>query len=526
MKKGRQRAAKSWMSRGAFLFAAMALLTPLIRGSSTTPKRDALYVFHYENVLGTSLEIKVAASSAQEAERAEKAVLAEIDRESGILSSWDAQSEFSRWFRTQGDPVRVSPELFEVLSLFDKWRGLTGGALDASAETVTRVWKQASSEHRMPTQTELDAAVVQARRVHWKLDAANRTATHTSDVPLAMNSFVKSYIAGRAAEAALKASGARGLVVNIGGDLVVRGAWSEPVDVADPKSDAENGAPIARLMVRERAVATSGDYRRGVEIGGRHYSHIVDPRTGMPAEEIISSTVVAPDPAEAGALATALSVLAPEESAALAGAMPGVEYMLVKKDGERIESGGWSALETVPAVRVSAMRAAPRFENISARPGAATWDPKFQLTVTIELSVIEGYRIHRPYVAVWIEDENHAPVRTVALWFAKYKYLSELRAWSRMESTRSVSEDTHVMNSVSGATRPPGKYTFVWDGRNDFGNLVNAGKYNVMIEAAREHGTYQLMHQEMDFTGSPKQFQLAGDVEIASATLDYHKIAQ
>src|SRR6202043_2134946 len=108
--------------------------------------------------------------------------------------------------------------------------------------------------------------------------------------------------AGRAADAALGTSGARAAVVNIGGDLVVRGEWSESVDVSDPKSDAENGTPIARLVVRDRAVATSGDYRRGVEIGGRHYSHIVDPRTGMPADQVISSTVIAQSPAVAGAL--------------------------------------------------------------------------------------------------------------------------------------------------------------------------------------------------------------------------------
>ncbi|MBZ5661987.1 MAG: DUF2271 domain-containing protein [Acidobacteriia bacterium] len=514
------------MTRGAFLIAAMVLLSPRLGGSSTTSLREPLYVFRYENVLGTSLEIKVKASSAAQSEQAEQAVLAEIDRESRILSSWDPQSEFSNWFRTMGEPVRVSPELFEVLSLFDKWRSLTNGALDASAEIITRVWKRAAAEGRLPSHAELDAAVAGVRRVHWKLDATNRTATHTSDAPLAMNSFVKSYIAGHAAENALRASGAQGLVVNIGGDLVVRGDWSEPVDVADPKSDAENGAPIARLVVRDRAVATSGDYRRGVEIGGRHYSHIVDPRTGMPAGEIISSTVIARDPAEAGALAMVLSVLTPEESARLVRSMPGVEYLLVKKNGERIESGGWSALAAAPAQGGGAFRPAATYERVAARPGASTWDPKYQLTVTIELSQIEGTRVHRPYVAVWIEDEDHNPVRTIALWFAKYKYLHELRAWSRIESLRSVGEDTHVMNSVSSATRPPGKYTFVWDGKDDFGNLVKAGKYNVMIEAAREHGTYQLMHQEMDFNGSPRQFQLPGEVEIASATLDYHKIAQ
>ena len=358
------------------------------------------------------------------------------------------------------------------------------------------------------------------------LDPGNRTAAHTSDTPLALNSFVKSYIAGRAAETALNASGARGLVVNIGGDLVVRGEWSEPVDVSDPRSNEENGVPIARLLVRDRAVATSGDYRRGVEIGGRHYSHIIDPRTGMPANNIISSTVVARTPADAGALATALSVLTPEESSHLVASMPGVEYLLVKKNGEKVMSGGWSSFEARPALRVAAMRPGATFRTVAAQSSASQWNQRYELTVSVELSLIDGYRVKRPYVAVWIEDERHSPVRTIVLWFAKYKYLRELRAWNLAEKLRLQSEDTHVMSSVSGATRPPGKYTFRWDGRDDFGNLVKAGKYTVMIEAAREHGTYQLMHQEMDFNGSPKQFQLLGDVEIASASLDYHKIAQ
>ena len=120
------------------------------------------------------------------------------------------------------------------------------------------------------------------------------------------------------------------------------------MDVADPKSDAENGVPIARLVVRDRAVATSGDYRRGVEILGQHYSHIVDPRTGMPADQIISSTVIAQSPATAGALATALSVLTPEESARLVASIPGAEYLLVKKNGERIVSDGWSSFAAKP----------------------------------------------------------------------------------------------------------------------------------------------------------------------------------
>ena len=486
-----------------------------------------LYVSNYENVLGTSLELKIVASSADQATKAEETVLAEIDRESHILSSWDPSSEFSRWFRTVDEPVKISPELFEVFELFDHWRVATGGALDASAETITGVWKRAAAQNRVPTPAELAAAVASAQRVHWRLDPVEGTATHTSDAPLALNSFVKSYIAGRAADAALAASLAEGLVVNIGGDLVVRGDWSERVKIADPKSDAENSAAIAQLAIRNRAVATSGDYRRGVEIGGRHYSHIVDPRTGLPADQIISSTVVAESPATAGALATAMSVLTPAESERLAATLPGVEYLLITRNGEKITSRGWSALETSPAPReFASRRAAPALHEIAARSGPAAWDPAYELTINIELSLIEGTRVHRPYVAAWVEDEQHAPVRTIALWFGKYKYLHELRAWSREESARSVSEDTHVMNSVSSATRPPGKYSFKWDGKDDFGNSVKAGKYTVMIEAVREHGSYQLMHQEIDFNGTPKQYQLPGGVEIASTTLDYHKITR
>ena len=522
---------RTQVMRPTFLLTAIFLLLPCQGGTSpvssqNNSSQNKLYVSHYENVLGTSLELKVVAGSPAQSQQAEQAVLAEIDREAHILSSWDPDSEFSRWFRTMDQPVHISPELFEVLNLFDRWRERTGGALDASAETITRAWKNAAAQKRLPSESELCAAVASVNRVHWKLDPLKQTATHTSDTPLALNSFVKSYIAGRAADAALGVTGVGAAVVNIGGDLVIRGEWNERVDVANPKSDGENSAPIARLRLRNETIATSGDYRRGVEIQGRHYSHIVDPRTGMPANEIISSTVVAPTPADAGALATALSVLTPEESERLVATIPGAEFMLIKTNGEKIMSRGWSALEAPPSVQSAEIRPARFFKTASVQSGGPSWNDKYELTITLTLSLIDGYRVRRPYVAVWIEDQNHSPIRTIALWYAKPKFLRELTSWSRVESMRSQSEDTNVLNSVSSATRPPGKYTFKWDGKDDFGKPVKAGKYNVMMEASREHGTDQVVHQEIDFDGSPKQFQIPGGVEIASASLDYHKIAQ
>jgi thiamine biosynthesis lipoprotein ApbE len=487
---------------------------PLVTIAFASSLGDGVFAFHHENVLGTSLELKVVARTRAAASGAEAGVLAEIDREARILSGYDPASEFSRWFKTRGEAVPVSAELFEVLSRFDRYRTLTGGALDPAAEAVTRVWKAAAAEHRLPAQAEIDAAAAAARGPHWTLDPVRHTATHLSGTPLILNSFAKSYIAGRAADAALAVAGVAGVVVNIGGDLVIRGARTEAVNIADPRNDAENAEPIARISVRNRTVATSGNYRRGVQIGGRTFSHIVDPRTGQPSDHVLSSTVVAKDPSDAGALATAFSVLTPEESAYVADAIPGIEYLLIARDGRRIASPGWSRM---------AVALAPSVAEQAPQEAAGLWDPNFELDIAFELAHPTGGRARRPYVAVWIEDKDRFPVRTLALWGRKPRWLPELRAWQHADAIRSAAEHRDIASSISSATRPPGKYTLTWDGKDNAGKLVKAGTYTVNIEVAREHGTYQLLRQEMDFTGTPKRIELKGGTEISSASLDYRR---
>ena len=482
--------------------------------ASTKAGTARAHVFHYENVLGTSLEVKVVAVSATEATRAEATARAEIARIAKIVSTYDPTSEVSQWLKTSHQPVSISPELFEVLSLFDQWRGRTNGALDASAEVICRLWKATAKQNRIPTAAEITAALSTVQQSHWQLDAKTRTAIHLSDAPIALNSFVKSYIINRATEAAITAAKVDAVIVNIGGDLVVRGALTEAVDIADPLSDAENSDALARLLVRNRAVATSGNYRRGVQIGDRWYSHIIDPRTGQPVDHVISATVIAPNATDAGALATAFSVLTPQESLALAASLPDVECLLITKEGQHLTSPGWNTL----AVPVKAAPAA-----LPVTPPVQAWDASMELVVSFELANINSGGYRRPYVAVWVEDASRFPVRTLALWYQKPRWLPDLRAWSRGDRVRSMSEGTDLTRSVSSATRPAGKYTLKWDGKDNQGKLVNPGKYTVFIEVAREHGTYQLMRQEMDFKGSAKQVNLGSNLEVASASLDYRK---
>jgi thiamine biosynthesis lipoprotein ApbE len=498
--------------------AATTLLLLACYLSGVFVSTQQVYMYDRDSVLGTSFEFRAIAADEKDADRAVTAALAEIDREAKIVSSYDPSSEFSIWFRTVGQPLPVSREFYETLSLWDQWRQRTNGALNAAAAAVIRVWKTAAAEDREPSQSELSGAVAAVQKVHWRLDPVQRTATHVDQVPLELNSFTKSYIIGKAADAALTASRVSGVVVNIGGDLVVRGRWTEPIEVTDPLSPAENGSPIARLSIRDRAVATSGSYRRGVDIAGRHYSHIVDPRSGRTAEGILSSTVVAPSPVVAGALATAFSVLSPGESKRLAAEFTAVEYLLVERDGKRVESPGWRRLES-PRPQLDWRSPVP-----TVYAADQTWNPAFELDVTLRIARIDQGGARRPYVAVWIEDAKKYPVRMLALWYRKPRYLDEMHAWFREEQIRSSTEGTQLPASVTGATRPAGVYTLKWDGKDNLGRFVSAGKYSVAIEAAREHGTYQLIRREMDFNGTPQQIHPPGNAEISSATLDYHRI--
>jgi len=473
-----------------------------------TPKRTEWYIARYENVLGTSMELKVAASSEAASQTAEQNALKEIDRLSKILSGYDPQSEFSRWFKTNNVAVPVSNEHYEVLNLFDQWRLRTGGALDASAEAVTQVWKNAARQQRLPGATELSAAVEKVKQPHWHLDPATHTATHLDQVPLILNSFAKSYIIEHAVTAARKATGAATIVLNIGGDIVVSGGSKESIAISDPRADAENDRPIDNIKVGSAAIATSGNYRRGELIAGHWYSHIVDPRTGQPADGVLSATVVAPSATDAGALATAFNVLSVEECTSIAARYNGVQYLILTKDGRRIQSPGWERLETKPLP--------------TKDPTSTASD--YELLVNFEINLQKEGSVKRPYIAIWVEDQDHAPVRTITLWHGSERYLPELRSWY-LKYRGLYSADPKFSASVSSATRSAGKYSVKWDGKDDKGNDVKPGKYIIKMEVSREHGTYQLMRQELDWNNQPQNLTVPGNVEISSASFEYRKKA-
>jgi thiamine biosynthesis lipoprotein ApbE len=478
-----------------------------------TAAKSKMYTTNFESVLGTSMELKVKAISSKKANEAEKRAIQTINNLNSILSGYDANSEFSKWLLTKDQKVKVSADFYKVLQLFDQWKYATNGALNASAETVNRLWKNAAIQQQLPSAQEINNAIQRAQEQHWLLNETNQTATHLTDVPLMLNTFVKSYIIEKAVQSAKSIDGVDAVLVNIGGDIVLSGNLEEKINITDPRSDAINDPFLTQIIVENKAIATSGNYRRGISINDQWYSHIVDPRTGFPSNQIISATVIANNATDAGALATAFNVLTPAESEALANTIPGVEYLIVTKNGEQIKSKGWYQYEiSLPSTYI---------ENTNK---ATQWNTEYELLVNLELAQQPGFA-RRPFVAIWVENENKESVRTLSVWYNKPKWLRDLKAWYNANNAK-FNQESGNMPSIAGATRSAGKYTIKWDGKDDAGNYVNRGKYIINIEVAREHGTYQLISSEIKCNNSPVQVNLPENVEVAAASLDYRKKTQ
>ena len=465
------------------LAALVLLCLVLVLPAGTPPPVKAappavVFHFHHDNILGTSLDLIVVADRGDDADACEQAVLDEIERLRRILSTYDPQSDISRLDRASG-PMSCPPELIEVLRAYEHWHERSGGVLNGQLGGLVRLWKDAEKSGALPDAAALAEVVRQVNRPGWRIDGGRQTVERLSDQPLNVDAIGKGCILGKAATAArAKVPSVRGLLINLGGDLHVWGdggaagaGW--PVGVADPRHPEDNSPPLAVLRLRNRAVATSAGYERPYTIAGKRYSHVLDPRTGQPAEGVVSATVVAEDNVTANALATTLCALSPEEGLVLARATPGVECLIVAADGRRLRSDGLKRLE-VPVARAADDKKAGK------------WPEGYQLTITVQLPTpTTGKKIKRPYVAVWVEDADGKPVRSLTVWGNESKYLKDLTAWWKF-----ARDDKDLVKAVTRATRPPGRYQLAWDGTDDKGNPVGQGTYTVVVEVHREHGKH------------------------------------
>jgi thiamine biosynthesis lipoprotein ApbE len=474
------------------------------------------FAFHHDHVIGTSLDLCVVAPDEATADRAELAVLDEIERLRLIFSTYDPASEISKLNKTR-EPVVVSSEMAEVLRAYELWQRASGGAFNGQVGELVRVWKVAEKANQEPSAATLERIAGELRKPGWKLDTVTNTVTRLTDQPLNLNAIGKGYIIRKAADAARKnASEVRGLLINLGGDILalgeLPGSTGWVVGIQDPFRHYDNEAPIAGLRLSNQAIATSGGYERFYTVGGKRYSHIFDPRTGRPAEGVASATVIAPDNVTANALATTLCVLKPEEGLKLVAATPGVECLLIAADGKQFRSAGLKLFEVTRAHVFTPVTARDNKDEKKGSP----WPEGYQVTVAVELPKIDAKRYRKPYAAIWIEDDKGKAVRTLSVWGNAPKYLKDLNDWWKIGQ-----QDTDLVKAVTRATRGPGKYELVWDGKDDKGNALPQGTYTVRVEVHREFGAHLRQSGKIECADKAATTKMDKNDETAETVVEF-----
>jgi thiamine biosynthesis lipoprotein len=280
-------------------------------------------------------------------DKAAEAAFARVEQLNKILSDYDSGSELRRLCDTssEGVSVPVSEELWQVLSHAQALSGRTGGAFDVTVGHVVRLWRRARRREVLPPPDRLDAArgLVGYRllRLHEDRRAVELLKP---EMRLDLGGIAKGYAVDEAL-AVLRKHGITRALVDAGGDI---GLGDPPPDkpgwLIGVASLEPNSPPSRYLWLSNVAIATSGDTWQYVQIEGKRYSHLVDPRTGVGLTDHSTVTVIAANGLTADGLASAVSVLGPEKGLKLIEDTPGAAaFILRAPEGspEIYESSRW-----------------------------------------------------------------------------------------------------------------------------------------------------------------------------------------
>ena len=239
---------------------------------------------------------------------AARQALAEADRLEDALSIFRAASELSQLNQLGAtQSVRLSDELFELLVLCAELSSACEGAFDVTTTPLSACWGFLKRQPAVPNIEALEAARTLVGPERVVLDVPARTAAFDRPgVSVNLGAIGKGY-AVQAVATRLWAQGVRNALISAGGSSVValsdaRAGWR--VDVTTTRSTER----LAALRLRNVALGTSGAGEQYVELEGKRYAHVIDPRTGWPCSGIVSASVVTSDAARADSLATAFFV--------------------------------------------------------------------------------------------------------------------------------------------------------------------------------------------------------------------------
>jgi thiamine biosynthesis lipoprotein len=258
----------------------------------------ALQLERTTDAMGTTFSVVLYGSDEASMNDAVDAAFEEVHRLDALLSNYRPASEWSRINRdAAAHPVAISPELFRLLSDCIEYSRASEGAFDVTIGPLMRAWGFSGGGRHVPSADQIREALQVVGYRHVQLNAGKRTVRFDrTGVEIDPGGVGKGYAVDRMVEI-LRARGIRNaLVAASGSSIFALGNPPEeprgwPISIADPSDHRKNAAQV---FLKDLSLSTSGSYEKSFVSGGHRYSHIMDPRRGIPAESAVQVNVIAP----------------------------------------------------------------------------------------------------------------------------------------------------------------------------------------------------------------------------------------
>jgi len=231
-------------------------------------------------------------------EAAVDAAFDEVRRLDELLSNYQPGSQWSEVNRNAAiQPVKVSPELFQLLAACVEYSRESEGAFDITVGPLMKVWGFYKGSGHLPHKPEVAAALARVGYRHIRLDPDARTVRFDRPgVEMDPGGVGKGYAVDRMVEVLRQNGVQTALVAGSGSSIYGMGAPPDeprgwPVKIKDPKDSRKT---LAEVWLKDSSMSTSGSYEKFFRAEGKTYAHIMDPRTGYPAQGSVSVSVIAP----------------------------------------------------------------------------------------------------------------------------------------------------------------------------------------------------------------------------------------
>ncbi len=294
-----------------------------------------------DGIMGTRIFVELWAEDKDrpQGEQAIDAVMDEMRHIDESMSVYKPTSEVSRVNALAAQqPVKISPELFQLLTTALDYSRITEGAFDITYASVGYLYDFRARQR--PTEQQIRSALPAVNFRHVLLDPASSTVRFSQPgVRIDLGGIAKGYAVDQGI-AILQARGFSHALVNAGGDSRVIGDRLGKPWIIGIRHPDHPEQIITRLPLSDTAFSTSGDYERYFDEDGVRYHHIIDPHTGHSASKVRSATVIAPTATRTDGLSKTAFVLGPKEAMRIYNALPDVDAILVTPDGHVLYSKG------------------------------------------------------------------------------------------------------------------------------------------------------------------------------------------